>query len=326
MATKSNTITRKASGSKVDAPKTETMSAKVDNFQAKGEENERASARARIAPLLTPMVNGGIELLDITSIQKTIQSAAIEYINFLANEGGLAANLFLGWTTKNKKRIAVIVGKSSCRIWASDSIESWVDASDQDVVIFHVSEKSLRLGGEAILSDIGHGVTHIYNAIVGDDDTSDNGRHLGQFKQTAKKFGFEVKEVQTNKKFILNGLNPAGKIFLDSMKTDWTGIIAWAKKSDPSSSANSSESKTGAAARTKARNDKAAEAKKTNAKNSSKYESLMKRVSRRYCKVSSHHSQHGEVWVQNDKVAVCPASTSKTDPSKRCLKVMTAKK
>ncbi len=292
---------------------------KVAQLQKANDAVRKDSTDAMIAARLTHLVNGGLELLDITSIQSTIQTAAVEYINWLANEGGMAATLFLGWTAKNRKRIVVVLGKTSCRIWASDSVETWEDASGEDIVPLYVSEDSLRKGGEAILGDIGHGITHVYDSIVGDPDTSDNGRHLGKFQETARKFGFEVKKVETNKKFIIKGLNPAGLKFLESMSTDWTEITAWAKANKP---ANSSETKKGAAQRAKNKNDKAQQVKKANASKASKYDTLMQKVTRRVCPVASHQAGHGLVMVQSDKVAVCPVQNDKNDASKRCLKVM----
>ena len=300
----------------------EALALKDEQFQNAGIENELANKRAQIADLITPMAGGGLELLDITSIQETIQNGAIEFINWLAGlEGarGIAAAAFLGWTKDNRKRIVVTIGRTNCRIWAADEIETWEDVSGEDIVKIQVSEDSLRKGGEAILSDIGHGVTHILNRIRGDEDCSENGRHLAKFDEIAKKFGFETKKVETNKKYIIKGLNPAGLKFLESMTTDWNGIIAWAKANKPS---NSSEAKNGAAAATKAKNDKKQQVKKENASKASKFDTLMQKVTRRVCPVASHHAGHGLVMVQSDKVAVCPVQNDKKDASKRCLKVM----
>ena len=322
--TKNKKNSNKPSGQTVAPPKnSKELDEGVEKLRKAKAQIKKDGMTAFVNSKVTSVADGSLEVLDITSVQNTIQKGAIEFLTHAASDGQATANFFLSWTAKQKKRIAVVIGKSECRIWSADEIETWVDASGRDVVVLYVSEDALREGRKAILQQIGHGVTHIVNRCLAVSDTSNNGRHKDEFQKRAKSLGLVCSKVKTNKQWIVSGLTPELSKWLEGSTVKWDEIIAWAKAKKPSNSAKKSATGSQTSSADKAKKAKAQAKKKDNESKASKYESLMDRVERVYCPVKAHHSKHGETYVQKGKVPhVCPVSVAKDDPSKRCLKIM----
>ena len=321
--------TPKPSGQAVPQPETSDLDKKAKELHDAHIQAEAANLAAFVDSKVIPLTDdGGLELLDITSIQNTLQKAAQAFVTHAAADGSGTASFFLAWTKKQKKRLVVVIGRSECRIWSSDESETWEEASGRGVVALFVTKDALRNGGEAIMAEIGHGITHIVDTVLAVDDVSDNGRHKQAFADRAKTLGLEVKKVATNKKFVISGLSKGMLGWLESSTVNWSDIIAWGKaqkatKSGSSDSSRTATSKTSAAA--KAKKAKALKKAKLQASNSTKFESLMARVESVFCPTKGHHAEHGLTLVAKGKVHVCPVQNKKNDPAARCLKVMVTK-
>lgn len=316
--TTNKNVTIKPSGQTVLTP-----DERAAEIRRKHEATERKSRKAFVQKHVTSLANGSIEILDLVPLQEVIQDNFKKYLQFASAQGGFAPAWFTAWTEAQQKRVVIRVGDTDCKIWDSNTVETWTDATNTDLIVLWVKPDSLRKGLESVTCDLIHGVTHIVDLALGKKDCSDNGRHLDAFMETAKQLGAIVSKVETNKRYELNSLNPAGQAWLAGSGIDSSKIIAWGKAEVAKAEGKKRGGGNNTAKANKAKAKKQADAKKLNASKASKYDNLMKQVEQVFCPVKSHVSKHGLTLVAKGKTHVCPVSTAKDNPASRCLKVMT---